>query len=105
MNKILLLLGKRISKVRKENGLTQENLALACDLSQQYIGAIECGTKNPTFTTILKISEVLKVSISQLLAIPELAKDEETIILSIIGELKPNRKKEIIKALQLMLKK
>ena len=41
-----------------------------------YLGAIECGEINPTFAVLLKVAAGLAVSLSELLALYELRRDE-----------------------------
>jgi len=60
-------LGERVRTFRKGIGLTQEELAEKANVDPKSIIAIEGGKRNPTFKTIGKISQALKVSISQLL--------------------------------------
>lgn len=54
-------LGETISQLRKEAGFTQGELAEACNLSQTYLSQIEKGKKEPTWTSLNKISDVLGV--------------------------------------------
>lgn len=58
--------GRRVAKVRKEKGFTQEKLAFAIGVSPAYIGFIEQGRRNPTIANIYKISKVLKISLKDL---------------------------------------
>jgi transcriptional regulator with XRE-family HTH domain len=63
--------GKRVAKIRKEKGFTQEKLAFAIGVSPAYIGFIEQGRRNPTIANIYKISKALKVSLKDLFSIFE----------------------------------
>lgn len=60
-------LGQRIRKARKTLGLTQEQLAEACDLSTAHIGHIERGTRALSIESLITISSVLSVSTDYLL--------------------------------------
>lgn len=60
-------LGERIRKARKQNNLTQEQLAEACDLSTAHIGHIERGTRALSIESLITISSVLNVSTDYLL--------------------------------------
>ncbi len=60
-------LGKRIRKARKSLGLTQEQLAEACELSTAHIGHIERGTRALSVESLISISKVLNVSTDYLL--------------------------------------
>lgn len=60
-------LGSRIRSARKESHMTQEQLAEACALSDAHIGHIERGTRIPSLETLVRLSEVLCVSLDWLL--------------------------------------
>ena len=47
-------LGKVLSFLRKERGLTQEKLGESCDLHPVHISAIERGKKKPSIQTSSK---------------------------------------------------
>jgi len=59
-------LGKRIQKLRKDKGLTQEEIAYKVNLSTKYIQFIEGGTRIPSLKAIYKIARVLEVKVSEL---------------------------------------
>lgn len=64
--KILLKFGERIRKFRKENGLSQEQLAFKAGLHRTYVGMIERAEKNITLINIEKIAIALNVTIKEL---------------------------------------
>lgn len=66
-NEQLVAFGQRIRAIRKEKGLSQENLAALADIDRSYMGHIERGEKNITLTKIYQIAKALDVSPSQLL--------------------------------------
>lgn len=57
-------LGSRIRKLRKEAGFTQEQFADAAELDRSYIGGIERGERNITFTVLCQIAKALHVDIA-----------------------------------------
>jgi transcriptional regulator with XRE-family HTH domain len=57
-------LGRRIRRLRKEVGLTQEQLADEAELDRSYIGGIERGERNITFSVLCQIAKALHVEIS-----------------------------------------
>lgn len=54
-------LGDRLRQLRKERGMSQERLAEAANLTEDYIGFIERGENVPTLTVILKLAKGLDV--------------------------------------------
>lgn len=65
-NEYLVCFGKRMKELRKEMGLSQEELALLCELDRSYIGSVERGERNISLINIYKISKALNVSIKDL---------------------------------------
>ncbi|MBW3517552.1 helix-turn-helix domain-containing protein [Flavobacterium sp. NKUCC04_CG] len=62
-------LGYRIRELRESyvnEKISQEELGLKTGNAKKTIGAIERGTTNPTYETLLKISKELGLSINQL---------------------------------------
>lgn len=62
-----IALGSRIKNKRLSLNMTQEKLAELVDISAVYVGQIERGDRHMTLDILLKISEVLDVSIEELL--------------------------------------
>ena len=62
-------LGLQIQQLRKEQHLTQKELANLCNLHPVYIGQIERGEKNPTIESLFRICQALHTSLSSLLEI------------------------------------
>lgn len=52
-------LGNKIRKLRKELGLTQEQLAEKIELDSKHLCKIEKGVHLPTYKTLVKLAEVL----------------------------------------------
>jgi transcriptional regulator with XRE-family HTH domain len=65
---LLELLGKRVHEHRVARKWSQEEFAHVSGLHRTYIGQIERGEKNISFANLLKISGVLGVTMSELLA-------------------------------------
>lgn len=55
------LVGRNAARIRKERGLTQEQLAAKSGLSQQYISGLEQGKRNPTIVTLFELAMALEV--------------------------------------------
>jgi len=65
---LLELLGKRVQERRLARQWSQEEFAHVSGLHRTYIGQIERGEKNISFGNLVKISGVLGVTMSELLA-------------------------------------
>lgn len=61
-----MLLGKKIRRMRKEQGLSQEALAYESGIDRAYLGKIERGEKNITVLKLFQICDTLEVSIREL---------------------------------------
>ena len=64
---ILFRFGENVRKIRKEKGLSQEELAFKAELHRTYIGMIERAEKNITLINIQKIANALETPIVDLL--------------------------------------
>ena len=61
------LLGNRVSKLRKQKGLTQWALAEKADLSNNYLSNIENCHSIPSLETLVKLCSALEVTPDELL--------------------------------------
>lgn len=68
---IVQTFGNVLCELRKEQNISQEKLAEYCDLDRTYISLLERGLRQPTLTTIFKISSALKIRPSKLIEIVE----------------------------------
>lgn len=50
-----------LREIRIENKLSQEKLAEYCDLDRTYISLLERGHRQPSLTTLFKISKALDI--------------------------------------------
>ena len=60
-------IGKRILELRKKQNITQEQLAEKLDVTRQTISNWELGITKPDIEQIIKISNIFKISIDELL--------------------------------------
>lgn len=68
MNKMLAIaVGRRILKVRKAKGLSQDKLAILAKVDRSYIGRIERGEVNITLEKLYMIAEALGCDPKELL--------------------------------------
>lgn len=53
--------GTVLRRVRKEVGLTQEQLAHAAEVDRTFVGMIERGERQPTVRVLFRLAEALNV--------------------------------------------
>ncbi len=63
-------IGQRIRYFRKENRITQEELAFRIESSAAYVSNIEAGKKKPSLQKLTRIAEVLDITINDLIYLP-----------------------------------
>lgn len=66
----------RLEEIRKEKGITQEELANALEVSRQTIGSLENGRYNPSIKLAFKIARFFNISIEEVFIYEE-NKDEK----------------------------
>lgn len=64
-----ILFGKRLAKIRKELGWSQEGLAIESGLARSYLSGIERGKRNVALVNIYKLAETLKIPVKELMDI------------------------------------
>lgn len=67
VSNILERFANKLKKLRKDRGLSQEALALLCDIDRTYIGRIENMKRNPSLEILDKIARGLNISLPELL--------------------------------------
>lgn len=68
---VLLEMGERIKRARKEKHMTQEQLSEMCGLSPSFLGHIERGTRIPSIETLCGLCRALNVSADYLLGLAD----------------------------------
>lgn len=58
--------GERLRKLRRERGMSQEQVALQADITTSYYGLLERGQANPSISMLEKICSVLGIGISDI---------------------------------------
>lgn len=66
MESVLTIVGERVRYLRKNRGLTQEQLGEKIGLPQSYIGGIERGEKNISLDTLERIVNALNINYEDL---------------------------------------
>jgi len=56
------LVGRNFARLRREKGLTQEDIETRSGYSQQYLSGLERGKRNPTVVTLYELAQALGVS-------------------------------------------
>ncbi|WP_103334470.1 helix-turn-helix domain-containing protein [Pseudotabrizicola formosa] len=59
-------LGSRIRDKRKQLGMTQEQLAHHAELDRSYVGGIERGERNISFTVLCQVARALAADVATL---------------------------------------
>jgi transcriptional regulator with XRE-family HTH domain len=57
---------RNIQRLRREKGLSQEDVAHAADVHQTYLSGVEGGKRNPSIDVLGRIAKALGVDISEL---------------------------------------
>ena len=67
MSELTIQFGQLVRKYRKEKNMSQEQLALLCNMDRSYLGRIERGEVNPTLEKIYELSKILLINPQDLL--------------------------------------
>ena len=99
------LIGARIQKLRKQKGLTQDELSERVNISSKYLSSIERGKENPTLNTFISIAEELSVDIEEFfteiqIEDPKITKE---MILSLVDEADEGQLKTIYQILSVII--
>ena len=68
MQEIVKALGQRIRELRLKQGYSQEDFADHCGVHRTFMGTIERGETNLSFLNLVKVSEGLGITLSELLS-------------------------------------
>jgi transcriptional regulator with XRE-family HTH domain len=64
--KLLKTFGRSIRRLRKQRGLSQEDLAEKSGMSRNYISDIERGVRNPGLLALVDLARALRVPLREL---------------------------------------
>lgn len=67
--------GAKIKYLRQKRGLSQEALALSCDMNPAFPGHVERGMRSPTLNTLQRICDGLGITLTELLTDPNASAD------------------------------
>jgi len=62
------VLGKNVRRFRRQQKLTQEQLAFEAEIDLTYMGGIERGKRNPSLLVMARIADALSVPLTKLLS-------------------------------------
>lgn len=65
--------GLVVKKLRQEQKLSQESLAIAANLDRSFLSQLETGHKQPSLLTIFQLAQALGVSVADLMKSVEAA--------------------------------
>ena len=64
---LVQLLGENVRTLRKEKGLSQEELAFQAGMKRSYLSDLERGTRNPSVRALGRLAEALQVHPTELI--------------------------------------
>lgn len=68
MKKIPRAFGVALKTLREREGFSQEDLARLTSMDRTFISLMERGLRQPTLTTLSKISEALEIPLSEIIS-------------------------------------
>ena len=63
--------GKRLRKIRRNQDLTQAQLAETIGVTMEFVSLLERGQTSPSFETLDKLAKALGVPVSELFQFPD----------------------------------
>lgn len=91
-------IGKFIAEIRKENNLTQRQLAEELNISDKTVSKWECGKGLPEVSVMLPLCETLKITVNELLSGERISAENyqqkaEENMMNLVKEKEENKKK------------
>ncbi len=99
-------IGKFIAKCRKEQNLTQEELAVKLNITYKAVSKWECGKNLPDASIMLDLCNILKISVNELLSGEKVSNDKyvnnaEENLIALTRQIE--KRKKILKNIQKLL--
>lgn len=91
----MMSLGKNLQRIRKQKGLSQEQLAAKLNISRQALSKWESDINVPSVDKIIDVAKVLEVSVNELLGIEDSADDKYAQLESILNQVVLTQNNEI----------
>jgi len=101
--RITLATAARIKQLRRNKGLSQEELAFRAGINAVYYGQLERGLKCPTIDTVYKIAKGLEISLPDLLCLDVntfASKQSISSLKQFINRIPPNKLNQVFKLLE-----
>jgi transcriptional regulator with XRE-family HTH domain len=70
-------LGDAIKQLRTQAGLSQEQLAERASTDLTQIGGLERGTRNPSYSTLVRVAKALKARVGDIATLADQFADEK----------------------------
>ena len=95
---------ENLKRFRKSKKLTQTELGKMLNYGSTAIANYESGRNEPSFDILIRLSDILEVSLDDLLGTSPKNKEEQTILMSFetLSDEKKKIVRELIKSLQLL---
>eukprot|EP01042_Synura_sphagnicola_P027485 gene27486-35485_t len=71
------LVGRNFARLRRDQGLTQEQVEERSGFSQQYLSGLERGRRNPTIITLYELARALGIPTPDGALLPERIEQNE----------------------------
>jgi transcriptional regulator with XRE-family HTH domain len=98
-------LGAHVAELRKEQGMTQAELARALGVSQQTVFAYELGERRVSVLILAKLAKVFGVSVEELMGMSKIPRPSGNRRLSPAGQRHAERFQQLSKTEQRFVKK
>lgn len=69
--RVLIGLGRALRAIRRDRGLSQEELSLETGVHRNYIGGIERGEHSPSVVGVAQLADALEIELGELFALAE----------------------------------
>ena len=68
---VVAAFGKVLRRLRKQAGLTQEELGFEAELRRNFVSLLELGRQQPSITTLFKLAKALDRSAKEIIGLVE----------------------------------
>lgn len=98
-------IGQQLRNLRKNSGMTLEELSAKVDKSTSHINQIELGSRKMTMNLLFSVMKVLEVDANTVLVIPQKEVKEQVSIDAMLTELPQDAREDLIDTFKFMIKK